>query len=165
MVRRLAIVNELSREETIPMVVDFFNSVDPEEPVEIVVYSEGGDVNVAEYLAEVINERGNITLVGLGQINSACVLLFYYANCDKIIYDTTVAIVHKQRVENITVFLDNKRSLLDSEFFEILDNQSYERFKDFDEKLKKVVTEDTFERYERNEDIFLSSNDIRKLIN
>lgn len=72
-----------------------FNRIRKDVPIYIYLNSDGGDVNAALAIIDLINENyKRITLIASGHIYSAAFHIFFYTQCKKRIVDETIGMIH-----------------------------------------------------------------------
>lgn len=96
--------NETIDEKAVDLLVQAYNSLHPEEKLEILFCSMGGANHCTEVLAHLINANADRTvLIGYGGLMSNGFKLFFKVACEKFLLPQTFGMYHLTRLDGGTV--------------------------------------------------------------
>lgn len=150
-------------EESFDKFLQFQNELTEEDSFEVWLDSEGGNCITAQMLKELFEsyDPEKFQLVGTNILASSALDLFVTVKCNKTLIPGTLGVTHTM---SRYMKIDGKgnRRIKFSEEKKI--NNTYPLVVEFEKKLPSVLTDEEMRKYYENEDVWLSTEEIKKLL-
>lgn len=143
--------------------IKFQNDLTEDEKFELWVNSNGGECIVGEMVRDIIEsyDSDKFTLVGADRLYSCALDLFVTAKCKKRLIPGTTGLVHT--TYSWVKINDMKEFRLKYSEDKLLIN-GCSMVKEMDELIPKVLTEEELDKYYHNQDVYLTTEDIKKFL-
>lgn len=159
--KSLIIKNDEIDYELFEKIASFLDKYDENEVLAIWLSSRGGDCSVTEAIRDLLESDERVVLVAYDMISSSALDLFLSTNCAKTLTDGTVACFHKSFYPNVKVIKDSRIPMFGRQ--ESLVGEIYRSESDTDEHVKKFLSDEELESYEKGEDIWLNYQRLKEI--
>lgn len=159
--KSLIIKNDEIDYELFEKIASFLDKYDENEVLAIWLSSRGGDCSVTEAIRDLLESDERVVLVAYDMISSSALDLFLSTNCAKTLTDGTVACFHKSFYPTVKVIKDSRTPMFGRQ--ESLVGEIYRSESDTDEHVKKFLSDEEIELYEKGEDIWLNYQRLKEI--
>ena len=159
--KSLIIKNDEIDYELFEKIASFLDKYDENEVLAIWLSSRGGDCSVTEAIRDLLESDERVVLVAYDMISSSALDLFLSTNCAKTLTDGTVACFHKSFYPTVKVIKDSRIPMFGRQ--ESLVGEIYRSESDTDEHVKKFLSDEEIELYEKGEDIWLNYQRLKEI--
>lgn len=159
--KSLIIKNDEIDYELFEKIASFLDKYDENEVLAIWLSSRGGVCSVTEAIRDLLESDERVVLVAYDMISSSALDLFLSTNCAKTLTDGTVACFHKSFYPTVKVIKDSRTPMFgrqESLVGEIYRSESYT-----DKHVKKFLSDEELESYEKGEDIWLNYQRLKEI--
>ena len=159
--KSLIIKNDEIDYELFEKIASFLDKYDENEVLAIWLSSRGGDCSVTEAIRDLLESDERVVLVAYDMISSSALDLFLSTNCAKTLTDGTVACFHKSFYPTVKVIKDSRTPMFGRQ--ESLVGEIYRSESDTDNHVKKFLSDEEIELYEKGEDIWLNYQRLKEI--
>ena len=159
--KSLIIKNDEIDYELFEKIASFLDKYDENEVLAIWLSSRGGDCSVTEAIRDLLESDERVVLVAYDMISSSALDLFLSTNCAKTLTDGTVACFHKSFYPTVKVIKDSRTPMFGRQ--ESLVGEIYRSESDTDKYVKKFLSDEEIELYEKGEDIWLNYQRLKEI--
>lgn len=159
--KSLIIKNDEIDYELFEKIASFLDKYDENEVLAIWLSSRGGDCSVTEAIRDLLESDERVVLIAYDMISSSALDLFLSTNCAKTLTDGTVACFHKSFYPTVKVIKDSRTPMFGRQ--ESLVGEIYRSESDTDEHVKKFLSDEEIELYEKGEDIWLNYQRLKEI--
>ena len=159
--KSLIIKNDEIDYELFEKIAAFLDKYDENEVLAIWLCSKGGDCSVTEAIRDLLESDERVVLIAYDMISSSALDLFLSVNCAKTLTDGTIACFHKSFYPSIKVLKDNRTPFFGRQ--EKLVGEVFRSEVDSDEHIKKFLSKEELEDYEKGEDIWLNYQRLKEI--
>ena len=159
--KSLIIKNDEIDYELFEKIASFLDKYDENEVLAIWLSSRGGDCSITEAIRDLLESDERVVLVAYDMISSSALDLFLSTNCAKTLTDGTVACFHKSFYPTVKVIKDSRTPMFGRQ--ESLVGEIYRSESDTDEHVKKFLSDEEIELYEKGEDIWLNYQRLKEI--
>lgn len=162
MIQRYYFNTEIN-EESFQDFINFQNSIDKDAKLEVWLDSCGGECMYSEMLKLIFEayKSEDFQLVGAGNLLSSALDLFVGTECVKYLVPGTIGMVHTI-TRNAPPDTKGKIKMKFSE--EVCYNREYPLVESMNKKINTYLSKEQKVRYDNNEDIWISYDDILKFL-
>lgn len=159
--KSLIIKNDEIDYELFEKIASFLDKYDENEVLAIWLSSRGGDCSITEAIRDLLESDERVVLIAYDMISSSALDLFLSTNCAKTLTDGTVACFHKSFYPTVKVIKDSRTPMFGRQ--ESLVGEIYRSESDTDEHVKKFLSDEEIELYEKGEDIWLNYQRLKEI--
>ena len=159
--KSLIIKNDEIDYELFEKIASFLDKYDENEVLAIWLSSRGGDCSITEAIRDLLESDERVVLVAFDMISSSALDLFLSTNCAKTLTDGTVACFHKSFYPTVKVIKDSRTPMFGRQ--ESIVGEIYRSESDTDEHVKKFLSDEEIELYEKGEDIWLNYQRLKEI--
>lgn len=159
--KSLIIKNDEIDYELFEKIASFLDKYDENEVLAIWLSSRGGDCSVTEAIRDLLESDERVVLIAYDMISSSALDLFLSTNCAKTLTDGTVACFHKSFYPTVKVIKDSRTPMFGRQ--ESIVGEIYRSESDTDEHVKKFLSDEEIELYEKGEDIWLNYQRLKEI--
>lgn len=159
--KSLIIKNDEIDYELFEKIASFLDKYDENEVLAIWLSSRGGACSVTEAIRDLLESDERVVLIAYDMISSSALDLFLSTNCAKTLTDGTVACFHKSFYPTVKVIKDSRTPMFGRQ--ESIVGEIYRSESDTDEHVKKFLSDEEIELYEKGEDIWLNYQRLKEI--